>query len=176
MSFDPGSVFRLDVSALELVIRTSLVYLALLTAMRVISRREMGSLELPDLLMVVLIADGVQNGMAGNYNSFTGALIVAGTIIGWNYALDALSYRFGPIRRLIRPAPLPLVKDGRLLRRNMRRELISLGELQSQLRAQGVENLNEVRLACLEPDGELSVLKAGGDEQQPRPHREQPAH
>ena len=176
MTLHPDQLFRLDVSALELVVRTSIVYLGLLAAIRVVGRREMGSMELPDLLMVVLIADGVQNGMAGEYGSVTGALVVAGTIIGWNYALDALAYRYPPVQRLVRPAPLPVIRDGRMLRRNMRRELISVEELESQLRAQGIEDIHEVRLACLEPEGELSVFKRDGQGAGGHARRNQPAH
>src|SRR5690349_1962201 len=83
-----GHLFQLDVSALELVLRTSVIYLALLLGLRVVTRREMGSLQLPDLLMLVLLADGVQNGISATYQSVTGALIVGGTLIGWNYLLD----------------------------------------------------------------------------------------
>ncbi len=158
MSIDIGEMLRLDVSAVELAVRTSVIYLLLVTAMRVVTRREMGALELPDLLMIVLIADGVQNGLAGQYQSLTGALIVAGTLIGWNYMLDALAYRFAFFRKLLRPAPLKLVENGRMLRHNMRRELVTVDELHHQLRTHGIEDLRDVKVAYLEPDGELSVI------------------
>ena len=72
MPLDLDAVFGLNMSGFELFVRTTIVYLGLLAAMRVIARREAGSLELPDLLMIVLIADGVQNGMSGNYSTVTG--------------------------------------------------------------------------------------------------------
>lgn len=159
MSLDLEGLFRLNVSGLELFVRTSLVYLGLIVAMRALGRREMGAFEIPDLLMVVLIADGVQNGMAADYDSVTGALIVGGTLIGWNYVLDMLTGRSAFVRKLVRPAELKLVENGRLLRRNMRREFISEDELMSQLRMQGINDVGEVKVACLEPGGELSVIK-----------------
>jgi uncharacterized membrane protein YcaP (DUF421 family) len=161
MVLDPKALFSLDVSLAELVVRSSVVYLILIILLRVVVRREMGAKELPDMLMLVVIADGVQNGMAGEYTSVTGALVVASTIIGWNYLLDLVAYRFAFARRLLEPPPLPLIKDGRLLRQNMRRELITEEELYSFLRAQGVEDVQQVRAAYLEPSGDLSVVPRG---------------
>lgn len=158
MSIDIAEMLRLDVSAVELIVRPSVIYLLLIMAMRVVTRREMGALELPDLLMIVLIADGVQNGLSGPYQSLTGALVVAATLIGWNYVLDAVAYRFAFFRKLVQPAPLKLVENGRILRHNMRRELVTVDELRSQLRARGVEDIRDVKAAYLEPDGEMSVI------------------
>ena len=175
---DIGELFRLDANILELVIRASVLYLGLILGFRVLSRREMGSLELSDMLLVVLIADGVQNGLTGEYQSVTGGLVVAATLIGWNYALEALAYRFTFVRNLLSPSQLKLIEKGRMLRRNMRKEFISEDELRSQLRAQGIEDFGEVRLACLEPDGELSVFPfKDKDKDQDRPkaqHRRPP--
>src|SRR5262245_66619458 len=76
----------------ELVIRASVMYLLILADFRVF-RRDAGSLSVSDLLVVVLIADAAQNGMAGGYRSLTEGVIVVGTILGWNYALDWLAFR-----------------------------------------------------------------------------------
>jgi uncharacterized membrane protein YcaP (DUF421 family) len=160
---DFGEVFGLDVSGFELFVRTSVIYLLLVLAMRFLARREAGSLELPDLLMVVLIADGVQNGMSGAYSTVTGAIIVGGTIIGWNFVLTYLMYKSGAARRLLRPSPLLLVQDGALLRRNMRKEFVTADEVLSMLRTQGIYDLSEVQSARLEADGQISVRKADGE-------------
>jgi len=81
MSLDLHELFRLDVGAIELVVRVSVIYLSLLLAMRVVARREMGAFEAPELLMIILIADGVTTAMTGEYTSVTGGLIVGGTLI-----------------------------------------------------------------------------------------------
>jgi len=162
MTLDLETLFRLDVSFLELVVRTSLIYLILLLVLRSIARREMGSLELPELLMIVLIADGVQAGMAGNYESISGALVVAGTLIGWNWLIDWLTYRFAAVERLMRPPPLKLIESGRILRHNMRREYVTSDELWSHLRQEGIEDLAVVKHAFMEPDGTLSVIRVEG--------------
>lgn len=162
---DFDAMFHLDVNALELFIRTSVIYLGLILALRVVGRRETGALELPELLMIVLIADGVQNGMAGKYESVTGAIIVAATLIGWNYTISVLTYNFPAMRTLLRPKPLILVQDGAYQRHHMRREMVTKDELDSLLRIQGVDDVRLVKQACLEPDGELSVSRLDHDKQ-----------
>lgn len=164
-------LFALDENALELMIRTSIIYLALIVALRLIGRREFGSLEIHELLLIVLIADGVSNGLSGGYESISGALIVAGTLLVWSYVIAQLIYRSEFVRTLMRPAPLPLIKDGKKMRRNMRSELITDDEMESLLRAQGIDDLADVTYACMEPDGELSVIKKDGSDDQKRRRR-----
>ncbi|HEV2861902.1 MAG TPA: YetF domain-containing protein [Pyrinomonadaceae bacterium] len=155
---DWKAAFVPTVSVAEVVLRGSLVYLFLFFVLRVL-RREAGAVGIPDLLVVVLVADAAQNAMASEYKSVTEGAILVGTIVAWDYFLDWAGYTFPSLRRVLRPAALPLVVDGRMLRRNMRRELITEEELMSQLREQGVESLDEVKRCCLEGDGHFSVIK-----------------
>lgn len=169
LQIDWKAAFVPTVSLLEIVLRGTLVYLLLFFVLRVL-RRQAGALGISDLLVVVLIADAAQNAMSSEYKSVTEGAVLVGTIVAWDYSLDWLGYRFPALRRLLRPAPLPLVKDGRALRRNMRQELVSMDELMSQLREQGVEHLSEVKQCHLEGDGHISVIKreSGGDEGSPK--------
>lgn len=162
LQIDWNAVFVPTVSLAEIVLRGTLVYLLLFFVLRVL-RREAGALGISDLLVVVLIADAAQNAMSSEYKSVTEGAVLVGTIIAWDYSLDWLGYRFPAVGRLLRPAPLPLVKDGRVLRQNLRKEMISMEELMSQLREQGVEHLSEVKKCCLEGDGHISVIKKEKD-------------
>ena len=154
-------------SLAELVLRASFMYLAILTGFRLL-RREAGALSVSDLLVVVLIADAAQNGMAGEYTSLTEGAVVVGTIFGWNYFLDWLGYHSKTVRWLLSPPPLLLVKNGEMLPRNLRRELITRDDLMEQLREHGIENVRDVKKCFLESDGKLSVIrKDGGDVPQP---------
>jgi uncharacterized membrane protein YcaP (DUF421 family) len=148
------------VALLEIVLRGSAMYLFILTAMRAL-RREAGALSTADLLVIILVADAAQNAMANEYHSLTEGLVLVATIFGWNYLLDWLAYRFPWFSRLLHPAPLLLVRNGRLQRHNLRSEMLTEDDLKSQLREQGVERLAQVRRCYLEPDGHLSVIKAG---------------
>lgn len=163
---DWHSVLVPTVSLLELVVRGSAVYLGILALMRVL-RREAGALSTADLLVVVLVADAAQNAMASEYHSITEGAVLVATIFGWNYLLDWLGYRYAWFDSLLHPAPLLLVKDGRVHRRNLRSELLTMGDLKEQLREQGVAELAEVKRCYLEADGRLSVIRVSGEDQPP---------
>jgi uncharacterized membrane protein YcaP (DUF421 family) len=169
---DWGRAFLPQTPMLELIVRGSVVYLALFALLRVILKWQSGTLGLTDLLVIVLIADAAQNAMANQYRSITEGLVLVATIIGWSYALDWLGYWFPRVERFIHPPALPLVQAGRLLRHNMRRELVTEEELMSQLREQGIHELATVRLAYMEGDGRISVIAY---ETRPRGPRKRPA-
>ena len=164
MNIDWQSLFTPTTPVLELVLRGSMMYLLLFAALRVLVRRHVGSMSLMDLLLMVLIADAAQNAMAGQYESITEGIIVCGTLIFWNYFLDWLSYKLPFVERLLEPPPLPIVRDGVMLRRSMRQELITQEELMSMLREQGVFDLQEIKLASVEPDGGVSVQRRNGEQ------------
>lgn len=146
-------------SILDVVIRGTVMYLGLFLLMRVILKRQTGALGMTDLLLITLLADASQNGMAGEYRSITEGLALVLTIIFWNYFLDWLSYRSEWFRKLIEPQPLPLIRNGNMIKENMRRELITIGELRGHLREQGIEHFGEVARATIESDGRISVVK-----------------
>jgi uncharacterized membrane protein YcaP (DUF421 family) len=158
-SLDLGRLFAFSVSPLELIVRGSAVYWFLFLIFRVILRRNVGSIAIADVLVLVVIADAAQNAMAGSYESVSDGFVLVGTIVLWNVALDFAAYRFAPLRRLLEPRPLPLVRDGRLLRHNLRREFLTEDEVTAQLREKGVEDLAQVKQACMESDGNISVIK-----------------
>jgi uncharacterized membrane protein YcaP (DUF421 family) len=160
---DFDSLLRLTVDPVEIVVRGSAMYWFLFALFRFVLRRDVGSIGIADVLLLVLIADASQNAMSGGYTSVTDGCILVATIGGWNYALDWLSFHSQAVRRLVEPPPLTLVRAGRLQRRNMRRELVTDDELKTKLREQGIETLDEVKLACMESDGEISVIRYDGD-------------
>lgn len=152
-------MFWLSRPWLELVIRGSVTYWALVLMFRIVLRREIGALGISDMLLLVLIADAAQNAMAGEYRSITDGLILVSTLIAWNFLFDLLSYHYPPMRRLLEPRALVLVRDGRIMHRNLRREFITEAELLGKLRNRGIAELAEVRIAILENDGNISVIR-----------------
>lgn len=141
----------------EVFLRGSLVYLFLFAVFRIM-RREAGALGMTDLLVVVLVADAVQNAMAGESRSLTEGGLLVVTIAGWNFALDWAAFRFPRLRPALHPPPLLLVKDGKVMRKNLRREMISSEELAALLREKGVDDVARVRRCYLESEGEVSVI------------------
>ncbi len=160
---DWRELFVPTMNPLELVLRGSFLYLTILALMRVF-RREAGALNTGDLLIVILVADAAQNAMASDYQSITEGVVLVGTIVGWSVLLDALAYRSRAIHRLLHPAPLLLISNGRVRRRGLRAEMITMSELKEQLREHGVDDIASVKRAYLEPDGRLSVIKREQDE------------
>lgn len=126
--------------------------------MRFMARRQAGHFGPADLLVIVLIADAAQNGLGKEYGSVTEGLALVLTIVAWEYLLDWMASRFPATRPYLKPASLSLIRDGRLLPQNLRKEMITEDELKSQLRERSVEDYGEITLATLEGDGRLSVL------------------
>ena len=156
---DWQQMFALSVSPFELMIRGSLIYLFLFVVFRLILRRDVGSVAMADVLVLVLVADAAQNGMAGEYRSVTDAIVLLSTIIGWNVLFDWLTFRSPALRRLLEARELLLVSDGRYIHRNLRREFLSIEDVQSKLREHGVDNVSAVKAAYMENDGSISVIK-----------------
>jgi len=151
-------------SAAEMVLRGTVMYLSLFVILRFVMVRQTSTIGIADILVIVVIADAAQNGFAKEYKSITEGIVLVLTIVFWNLFLNWISYRFKPLERLLSPAPLPLVKNGKMNRRNMRQEFITEEELMSQVRQQGIAELEQIKEACLEANGELSVIKL--DEQE----------
>jgi uncharacterized membrane protein YcaP (DUF421 family) len=166
LEIDWHDLFVPTVGLLELVLRGSVMYLLILAALRLF-RREAGTLSTADLLVIVLVADAAQNAMASQYHSITEGAVLVATIFLWNYLLDWLAYRYRWAHRLLHSAPLPLITNGRIQRRNLRAEMMTLGDLMEQLREQGVEHVAQVKRCCLESDGRLSVIRYDPEEVPP---------
>jgi uncharacterized membrane protein YcaP (DUF421 family) len=158
-NIDWNAIFAPDTPFLEIILRGSVMYLALTILLRIVLKRQTGTLGMTDLLLITLLADASQNAMAGEYRSLPDGIVLVATIIFWNYFFDWLTVKSEWFERLIEPPPLPLVKRGKLLRRNMRRELITEAELRGKLREQGVDDLSKVKLANIESDGQISLIQ-----------------
>jgi uncharacterized membrane protein YcaP (DUF421 family) len=161
MSINWHSVFVPSIGLVEVMVRGTLMYLALFIILRFIGRRQAGHFGPADLLVIVLIADAAQNGLGKDYQSVTEGVVLVMTIVAWEYLLDWVAWRFPRVRTYLKPPALTLIKDGRLIKSALRKEMISEDELEGQLREQGVEDVTSVRLARLEGDGRLSVVKGG---------------
>jgi uncharacterized membrane protein YcaP (DUF421 family) len=167
--------FELTVSPWELVARGTILYLGLILTLRYVLRRDVGSMSVADVMFIVIVADASQNALSGEYKSITEGLILVGTLVAWNVALDWLAYRSPAFRRFIEPPAVPLIKDGRVLRGNLRKEWITTEELQAKLRESGIDDVAQVRMAYLESSGELGVIRADEAEVERKPRRVQGA-
>jgi len=159
MNLDWGQMFGLSVPPLELIIRGTAMYLFLFIVFRVVVRRRIGAVGMADILVLVIIADAAQNAMSGEYKSVTDGAILVGTILGWDMLIDWANWRFPALRGWLEAPPLPLIRDGRVIYRNLRHEYVTEDELKAKLREHGIEDIRQVAKAYMESDGEVSVIK-----------------
>jgi uncharacterized membrane protein YcaP (DUF421 family) len=154
-------------SILQMMIRGTVMYAAAVALVRVF-RRQAGGVGIADILVLVFIADAASNGMTGDGFSLTEALVVITTIMFWDWTFDWLGFKSKTFRHVFEPEPLLLIKNGRILRKNLTQEMITEDELFSQLRQKGVHDIEEVIQCALEGDGEFSVITRSreNDEQQ----------
>lgn len=164
-------MFVITVPLVELLLRGTVTFLGLFVVMRLVGRRESGGVGITDLLVVVLVADAASAGLQGDAASIGDSLVLIATIMFWSVALDALAYRWPRFGDLAKARPKPLIRDGVLNRRAMRREFMTREEVLSQLRLHGITDLAEVELAYLEPNGMISIIRkdAAGPETPERP-------
>jgi uncharacterized membrane protein YcaP (DUF421 family) len=157
-----SDLWILQLPVMEKVLRAAVGYAFLLIAFRLLGRRELGRLTNFDLVVVLVVANVMQNAMIGDDNSLTGGLIGAATVLGLNAVVAAAVYVSRRVERLVDGDPVIIVADGRLLRSRLRRELITENEVLAAARNVGIQELADVRLAILESTGEINVFPVEG--------------
>lgn len=144
---------------LELVARGSAMFWFLYALFRFVLRRDVGSIAMADILILVIIADASQNAMAGEYKSVSDGMVLVGTIVGWNVVVDALAFRYAWLRRILEAPMIVLVRNGRMQHKALKEQLMSVAELRAKLRDEGVESVNDVKLAIFESNGDFTVIR-----------------
>jgi len=147
-----------DVPILESFVRGSALYFFVFIIMRSTLRRSAGELAMLDFIFVLLVASGAADSMTGGGVSITNGAVVVLTVVMWNYLLNSISWFFPALERLTTPPPLQVVRNGQLDRRNMRKEFLTKEELMAKLREEGIEDLDKVKAAYIEGDGNISVI------------------
>ena len=157
INIDWRSMFYPTESVAEVVIRGTIMYLGMFVLLRVF-RRQAGAVGIADLLVIVVIADAAQNGMAGESKSITEALLLITTIVLWDWFFDWLGFKSPFWERILQPQPLLLIEDGKVIKANLDKEFITEDELLSHLREQGISEMGSVKKCYLESNGHFSVL------------------
>ncbi len=159
MDVEWSSLFELTMPPLEIVVRGTLVYWFIFLLLRMAGRRDLGSMGISGILLLVLIADAAQNAMAAEYKSVGEGMILIATLVFWSVVVDRVSYFVPASRPLLAPQRICLIKDGVMQRRGMRKEYVTEDELMAELRLQGIDDIAQVRRAYIEEAGEVSVLR-----------------
>jgi uncharacterized membrane protein YcaP (DUF421 family) len=142
----------------EIAIRTVLIYIGVFVGLRVMGKREIGQMTVFDLVVVLLIANAVQNAMVGPDTSVQGGLVAAGVLLGANRGLAALRLHGGVWGRLVEGNPTVLVQDGQYLDAALRKEGLECSQVEMAMREHGIDEVQSVRLAVLETDGSISIV------------------
>ena len=151
-------LFNLELPPLEKVLRPVLVYAFLVVGLRLAGKRELAQLNPFDLIVLLLLSNTVQNAIIGNDVTVTGGLLGAATLLALNWVVVRYLYGHPRLGRLVEGAPAVLIEDGHVDHRRLGRELITLAELKSAARRQGIASLDLVERAVIEPGGIISFV------------------
>jgi uncharacterized membrane protein YcaP (DUF421 family) len=142
----------------EVALRTAIVYLFLVTAIRVSGKREVGQMSVLELIVVLIISDAVQNSMVGDNTSIWGGLVAVVVLLALDIVLREISRRSRRVRQAVEGEPRLLIRDGRLLSRAIDEEGIDAADVRQAIREHGLVQIEDVQLAVLETDGTISVI------------------
>jgi uncharacterized membrane protein YcaP (DUF421 family) len=144
--------------ALIIAGKTTVIYLFLIVGLRLLGKRELGQMTIYDLVLIIVLANSVQNAMVGNDTTLFGGLVAALTLLVLNRLFALLIIRYPALAHRMVGEPVLIVKDGRLLTEPMKREGVTRELVMAALREHGLSNLQDVQMCVLETDGSISVV------------------
>ena len=159
---------------MEIVARTTVIYLFLWVVARGVGKRELAELSAFELILLVTMGDLIQQGVTQEDMSVTGAALAVGTLAFWILVFSYLTFRFRGLRRGLEGAPIIVIRNGRPLDDVLRMERVTLDEVKEEARNQGIADLDAVEFGVLEPAGRFSFLRHSSHDDQagsPEPHK-----
>ena len=153
-----SNILHPDLSIIEKIIRPVIVYLFLVIGLRLAGKRELAQLNPFDLIVLLTLSNTVQNAIIGNDNSVTGGIIGATTLLAVNYMVVRFLFKHEKLDRLVEGDADVLIEEGKIKHDRLKKELITLTELESAAHKQGFGSLDEVDRAALEPGGTFSFI------------------
>jgi uncharacterized membrane protein YcaP (DUF421 family) len=144
---------------MDIAIRAIVLYVFIVFLMRITGRRELSTLTPFDLVLLIVLGDAIQQGLTQDDYSVTGAIIAVSTLAVMQVVTSYVSYRFRPLRKILKGDPIILVENGKLLNQNLRRERLTADDVAEQMRAQQIAVFDEVKWAILESNGTISFIK-----------------
>jgi uncharacterized membrane protein YcaP (DUF421 family) len=157
-------MWELGVPLIEIVVRTSIIYLVFLALLRLSGKRQLGQFTLFDIALVLLAANALQPAMTGADQSVTGGVIIVITIFALNRLVAEARVRIPIVKDLLEPKPTVIGRDGRWLKEALEDQGVDDEDVEAALREHGLERVDQMKLAVLEEDGSISVVPAEGDD------------
>ena len=155
-------MFVLTPDLWQIVLRTTIVYVLVLAGLRVSGKREMGELASFDFVMILLLANAVQNAMTGPNTSVSGGIVAAATLLVLNYSISALAHRYPRLRRIVLGQRTILIEQGMSQLDTLEREHIDEDEIMTAAREHDIEKMTDIRTAWLEVDGNITFQTMNG--------------
>ena len=144
---------------MDIVVRAVFAFLLVFLITRIVGRRELGTLEPFDLILLVVLGDLIQQGVTQSDYSVTGMTLAVGTIALMTVLVSYLSYRYRRLRPLLDGEPIVMIQSGKVLDRNLKRERLTEEELAMEARLQQIDSLDKVEWAILEKGGQISFIE-----------------
>jgi uncharacterized membrane protein YcaP (DUF421 family) len=165
-----NTLWTFNTSLLEVALRTVIIYAVVIVGIRLTGKREVGQMASFELVLILLLANAVQNAMTGPDTSLTGGVVGALTLLIANAIVTRVSSRSSKLRKAIEGTPTVIILKGNVIKKNMEKEHIANEELEQALREHGVSTTADVGIAVLEVDGSISVLRKDELPTVVRPH------
>jgi len=151
-------MWDLGTPAWSIAARSALIYLAVFLGLRLMGKRELGQMTAFDLVVILLIANAVQNAMVGTDSSVPGGLLAAAVLLVANRGVALVRLRGGAVGRFVEGTPTVLIQEGHFLEQSLHKEGVDRQELEMVVREHGIESAADVKLAVLETDGSISIV------------------
>lgn len=143
---------------MEIVLRATAMFAVIYLLLRLLGKRELGQMAPFEVISLVVIGDLIQQGITHNDFSITGATLAIVTFAFWTVVLGWLAYLFPRLRGTLEGQPRVIIRDGELLRDNLRRDRMTATEVESEMRLAGIGRIGDVAWAILEPNGKISFI------------------
>jgi uncharacterized membrane protein YcaP (DUF421 family) len=155
---------------MDIVLRATVIFAALYVLVRLMGKRELGQMTPFELIVLVVIGDLIQQGVTQNDFSVTGAIIAISTIAFLALLMSWATYLWPWAERALEGEPRVIVRDGALVEANVRRNMLTRSEIESEMRLAGIGRMSDVAWAILEPRGRMSFIQRSGSGEEPPPN------
>lgn len=151
-------MFVLGLPLLEKVLRPVIVYAFLVVSLRLSGKRELVQLNPFDLVVLLTLSNTVQNAIIGDDNSVTGGIIGATSLLLINYLVVRFLYGHRKLEQIVEGQSEALIANGKIRPSRLKKELITVAQLEAAARKQGFSSLRDVDECILEPGGTLAFV------------------
>jgi uncharacterized membrane protein YcaP (DUF421 family) len=144
---------------MEIVVRATVLFFFLFLLTRGLKKRALSDLAPFEMILLVVLGDVIQQGVTQEDYSITGAVLATATFAFWITVMTWATWRSARVRKMVDGVPIVLVQDGEPVDAALRLEQMPLDEVLEAARQQGIDDLDRVRIAVLEPSGRISFVK-----------------